>query len=1144
MKQLYFLLTLFLSSLSWSQANWRSLPPNPSVPLSFTDFEIGMDGNNRYYMFYPVYNTVTNFFDVHVDEYSLTNGWVHNMEIQTTNNLNLKIRAIQNGNNVTIGFQENNSGGLRIISFNSGAIVLDYQQTLSNLDSYSNWKLEKGSDQDEIYVHYQFVGTPYLYSYTALSGTFTAHGNPLVTQAISTNETYLYASNDSLFFVGKYSVGAFDQFRMVAANKSNMIFAPYNPPVSDLYSMNSGIEDTLKGYSPLFIVGSDNYTSFLSNDEGTNISFQTAVGGFTTQQILPAELTFNAQVATGTNKSFFITSDPGHPEVNVVYETPSNSNAWTLTTGAGFESASATLSYLRIKANAADRAMIGYIDYTPTPAEAILKVLNTAPVVTDNGSDTDTLCGGNYSSLVSGMNIYDGENDILSLVSITSSNTSLIDPLSIMHSFFSLDPANTLFYAEYTLPTVASNQTVTLTYTLTDGFDLLQFTRTYVILSVPAISTAQDPLTICGNTGVYDLNTNIIGGSGGTFFTYGGIDPNGIINTEEYSVGSYTLNYSLITNGCVSNTSFNLEILDSPVITGVITNASDCSSQNGSVEATVMGGTPPFLTTWNTGNYTDLSLYNLNPGNYHLDVLDDNGCITESTFTVENNGVTVTAQVTPIDCNGSANGAIDLSISGAVSPYNVYWSNGKTVEDISELQPGMHTVLIVDANGCEIIKNFEVTEPDPMVSILNGSFATCGLNDATIEVFTTIGGTAPYTYLWNTGATTSSVLNVTSGYYSVVTTDANGCTSFAAQTISNLNSPFVNTIEVTPVTCGQNNGSITLDTMHVGSNVQFEWSNNSPTLNQTNLSVGQYVFDIYNDADCHNYTIIDVKPILPAAQPICIVTVDSATTTNLVVWEKTDPELISHYNIYRETSVSNQFMLIDTVQNSNLSIFNDVVASPIAQSWRYKISAVDECGYEGSKSIGHKTMHLNSIDLGNGDYKVVWNFYYGVSYANFKLYRYTFADGWSLIATLPSALNYFVDTPPINNAGLDYMVELDWNIGCTADYEKAQDFNTTRSNKDKGQFVAGEGTGVSNNSLTETTININYYPNPTNETLHIVVSENAVGLNAQLYTIDGQLVLTERITQTTSSMNLSALRNGYYLLRLEGSSESYAIIKQ
>jgi hypothetical protein len=1142
MKQIIFLFTLVFSGLTWSQANWRSLPPNPFVPTSMTDLEIGMDAANRYYMFYPVYNTISNNFDVHVDEYSITNGWVHNMEIATTNNTYLTIKAIQNGTNVTIGFQENNSGSVRILSFNSGAIVLDYQQTLSNLDTYSNWKLVKGSDQDEIYVHYQFSGNSYLYGYTSLSGLFTSYGNPLSGEAISANDTYMYGSNDSVFFVGKYSVFSNEQYRMVAADKTTMIFNAYNPPVSDLYSMNSGVEDTLKGFSPLFMLGTNDYTAFLSNDQGTNLSFHTTPSGYSEQQLLPAELTFNAQVGTGTNKSFFITSDPTHPLVNVVYEKPTLSNTWTLTTGNEFENPANTVNYLRLKVNASERAMIGYVDFSTAPAEAKLKILNTAPVITDNGFDTDTLCSGSYVTLISNMNLFDGENDLLSLVSITSSNTSLIDPATIYTTFFIQNAANTLFYADYTVPTVATNQTVTLTFTITDGFDLLQFTRTYTILAIPTISSIQDPITVCGNTGLFDLNTNINGG-GGSFSSYGGFEPSGIINTMDLGVGTYTVNYSTNTNGCNSGTSFTLEILDVPVITAAIGNATGCLSQDGQVEATVIGGATPYLTTWNTGNITDLSLYNLTAGNYHLDVVDANGCISEATYTVENTGVSVTAQITPINCHGNANGAIDLTVSGAAAPYEVYWTNGKTVEDITDLQPGMHTVYIIDANGCEITQNFEVTEPEPLNVLLYSSYATCGNSDGLVEVFSTNGGISPYDYLWNTGATASSLPNSPSGLYTVTVTDANGCTASASIGINNDFAPFVNSTTVSPVDCGQNNGSITLDTIHVGSNVQFEWSNNATTLNQTNIGVGQYVFDIYNDSGCHNFYVIDVEPVLPAAQPICILTVDSTTTTNLVVWEKVNTALISYYNIYRETSISNQFMLIDTVQDNNLSIFNDVVASPIAQSWRYKIAAVDECGFEGPKSTGHKTMHLTTIDLGTGEFKVVWNFYYGISYANFKLYRYTFADGWTLIATLPSSLNYFIDTPT-NTAGLDYMVELDLGVGCVADYEKAQDFNTTRSNKDRGQFVPGEGTGVSNNSLTENTIDINYYPNPTNGTLQVEVSENAIGLNAQLFTIDGQLVLTERIHQATTTLNLASLKNGYYLLRLEGSSESYAIIKQ
>lgn len=53
------------------------------------------------------------------------------------------------------------------------------------------------------------------------------------------------------------------------------------------------------------------------------------------------------------------------------------------------------------------------------------------------------------------------------------------------------------------------------------------------------------------------------------------------------------------------------------------------------------------------------------------------------------------------------------------------------------------------------------------------------------SIFTKVtGGTKPYTYLWNTGATTDSLINLSTGNYSLHITDANGCTKDTTFVIS------------------------------------------------------------------------------------------------------------------------------------------------------------------------------------------------------------------------------------------------------------------------------------------------------------------------------------------------------------------------
>ena len=74
----------------------------------------------------------------------------------------------------------------------------------------------------------------------------------------------------------------------------------------------------------------------------------------------------------------------------------------------------------------------------------------------------------------------------------------------------------------------------------------------------------------------------------------------------------------------------------------------------------------------------------------------------------------------------------------------------------------------------------------PINSFINGNHVTCfNGNDGNIGV-TAVGGTTPYTYLWNdaNAQTTDTAFNVVAGEYIVIVTDSNGCTASDTATIT------------------------------------------------------------------------------------------------------------------------------------------------------------------------------------------------------------------------------------------------------------------------------------------------------------------------------------------------------------------------
>jgi len=155
---------------------------------------------------------------------------------------------------------------------------------------------------------------------------------------------------------------------------------------------------------------------------------------------------------------------------------------------------------------------------------------------------------------------------------------------------------------------------------------------------------------------------------------------------------------------------------------------------------------------------------------------------------------------TDATCNGVDDGTATITVSGGITPYTYLWSDGQTTATATNLGAGSYDVTATDALGSTQMDMVLIEAPDPIEFVASEDttvFFGYGPSECTtLEVSSVIGGTAPYFYDWDTGATTASieVCPEETTSYTVTITDANGCTETA-------------TIEVTviDVTCGNPN---------------------------------------------------------------------------------------------------------------------------------------------------------------------------------------------------------------------------------------------------------------------------------------------------------------------------------------------------
>ncbi|NPA67671.1 MAG: T9SS type A sorting domain-containing protein [Chlorobi bacterium] len=274
-----------------------------------------------------------------------------------------------------------------------------------------------------------------------------------------------------------------------------------------------------------------------------------------------------------------------------------------------------------------------------------------------------------------------------------------------------------------------------------------------------------------------------------------------------------------------------------------------CSGNDGDIYIFVNPPNGDYSFSWDNGMSGEY-ISGLSAGTYTCTITDNsNGCTDIITAEVENQGwYSVSATVTDETC-GQADGAIDLSLVGS-DGYTFNWSNGETTEDIENLSAGEYTCNISDAYGCavSITKTVENNTGTMEVSdYVHDDF--CAESSGYINL--TITGADNYSVLWNTGATTQNLENLSEGTYSVnVTNDDTGCEyngTFEIQT-AGIYTVSENITQSSCSTCDDGAIDITLNPSDYG--YTFNWSNGETTEDIENLLPGSYEITINNEYNC------------------------------------------------------------------------------------------------------------------------------------------------------------------------------------------------------------------------------------------------------------------------------------------------------
>lgn len=216
---------------------------------------------------------------------------------------------------------------------------------------------------------------------------------------------------------------------------------------------------------------------------------------------------------------------------------------------------------------------------------------------------------------------------------------------------------------------------------------------------------------------------------------------------------------------------------NSPVLT-LAPQPANCGTSNGSVAATISGGTAPFTYSWFPSGNNAPTITGVPAGIYTCTITDNTGCTAVQSTTVNSlSSILVSVNYTNPTCAEEQNGSITVNPVGGTAPYTYSWTNGNSTPTIMNIGAGTYSCYIVDVNGCSVLSQTSLTA-GPAIT-LN---ASTGAGTATVVAS---GGNPPYSYSWNTTPvqTTQTATGLAIGSYQVFVTDANGCVRTTSVTI-------------------------------------------------------------------------------------------------------------------------------------------------------------------------------------------------------------------------------------------------------------------------------------------------------------------------------------------------------------------------
>jgi len=410
--------------------------------------------------------------------------------------------------------------------------------------------------------------------------------------------------------------------------------------------------------------------------------------------------------------------------------------------------------------------------------------------------------------------------------------------------------------------------------------------RSFEIAAAPAIVLQTSVTPSCLNELNGTATASATGGAGGFSYAWSNLQTGASVSNLLPGIISVTATDA---DGCTQSELVIIPGVPFPALSVVNILPPDCSGQNpGAAEVLATGGTGMITYQWNDPqSQTGPSALNLNAGIYVVTATDENGCSASISveLTPPADFLLAPGAVSNPICFGEANGSAAAVVQGGSGSFSYLWNDpaAQTGPQATNLAAGTYTVSVTDnVSGCIQITTVQLNNPPLLqLAIANTADVPCAGQSVGAATVSATGGTGSYSYLWNDPAaqTGPQATNLAAGNYSVIVTDANGCT---AQTQIEINEPQALDAQVVnfsaPLCFGQNNGSATVGVTGGTGAYTYLW--NDPALQSSataaNLAPGNYTVSVRDANNCTTSVSVAI-PATPAivvavlgqSDPVC-----------------------------------------------------------------------------------------------------------------------------------------------------------------------------------------------------------------------------------------------------------------------------------